>query len=317
MKITLAAHVFNSAHAPLLAALALVRPPERWNHYFVRALEEFWKLTGRIGVPWTLRVAVGHVVHRLICRYQERAATGYTRFFRNRPQLDALAHLQFKGKHDALLRVAILACSKGPEAYSVAWTLRSAHPETRVQVVGLDISESAVLAAQEGVYASDAREVEDVSPEMLEVMFDRRDGAFVVKESLRKDIKFFVGDACNPRLRDLFGPQDLVTANNFLVHLPDAVAEACLRNIEELVVPGGVIVIWGVNLNVKVRVIKALRLEPLHVNLEEIHNADRAALNAWPLTWWGLEPLDKARPDWTSRYCTIFRKPEKAPSLRS
>jgi hypothetical protein len=27
----------------------------------------------------------------------------------------------------------------------------------------------------------------------------------------------------------------------------------------------------------------------------------------WPWQWWGLEPLDRRRPDWETRYTAAFR----------
>lgn len=281
-------------------------------HYFVRALEESWRLTGSVSHP--VRNVVGHVVHRLICRYQERIMSPYTRFFRNAPQLDALAQLLRSRESHAPLRVAVLACSTGAEVYSLASTLRSARPDLQMECVGLDISESAVLAAQQGLYTRDSQELEGVSGELLDQVFDRSNGVFAVKEPLRKGVRLLVGDACNKRLVEILGLQDIVIANNFLIHLPDQAAEACLYNIEQLLVPGGILVVWGVDLSLKTRGMMALGMEPLPFNLENIYAADRTALEAWPLKWWGLEPMDKTRPDWLVRYCTVFRKPQNTQS---
>ena len=291
--------------------------PQSVNTYLVRGLEEFWKQMSRNDRLHRVRNVMGDVVFRLICRYQEKQVALYTRFFRNHPLLDALTHLQLKGAGDGVLRVAILGCSDGAEVYSVARTLRLAYPGVKVQCVGLDISEAAVLAAREGVWANDSKELEGLPAQMLDIMFDRKDGALVIKESLREGVTFRVGDACDQRLLETLGPQGLVMANNFLVHLQDEVAEACIFNIEKLVVPGGVLVVWGVNLNIKTRAIKLLGLKPILGNLEDIYQADQAAIKAWPLKWWGLEPPDFTRSDWDVRYCTIFQKPEKLPQMLS
>lgn len=285
-----------------------------FRHYLVRALEAFWKLIGSASGSHGVQNVAGHVVHRLMCRYQERTMASYTRFFRNVPQLDALAHLVRGRKSDAALRVAVLGCSTGAEVYSAVWTVRSARPDLTVECVGLDISESAVLAARQGIYASDSRELEGVSAEALDLVFDRHNSSFVVKELVLKGVKLLVGDACDKRLSEILRPQDIVMANNFLIHHLDREAEACLYSIEKLLVPSGAFFVWGVDLDVKTRVMKVLGMEPLPFNLENIYQADRVALEAWPLKWWGLEPLDKARPDWIVRYCTVFRKPEKSPS---
>ena len=37
-------------------------------------------------------------------------------------------------------------------------------------------------------------------------------------------------------------------------------------------------------------------------------------LEAWPLHFWGLEPLDRKRRDWPVRYSTVFRVPPAEPT---
>jgi hypothetical protein len=83
-------------------------------------------------------------------------------------------------------------------------------------------------------------------------------------------------------------------------------------NITRLVVPGGHIFVWGVDLDIKTRMLRSFGMEPVTYNLEVVHNADERAREVWPLKWWGLEPLDKSRPDWNIRYCTVFWKPLNA-----
>jgi chemotaxis methyl-accepting protein methylase len=293
--------------------MGYVSLPARARDYVVKALEAFWRLMMHARPTHPMRKLAGPMVHRMICLFQERKGTQSTRFFRNVPLLDALASLQLRGGGDEALRVAILGCSTGAEAYSVAWALRLACPELKLRCIAIDIVESAVAAAREGVYASTSRALEGVPDEMLDLAFERRSEAFYVRDDLRQDVTFMVGDACSEELLDKLGPQDIVTANNFLVHMSDEAAEACLYRIGRTVAPGGVLVVWGINPEIRTRVMTALGFAPLPVNLEDIHQADRPALEAWPLKWWGLEPLDKSRPDWPVRYCTIFRKVENSP----
>ena len=39
----------------------------------------------------------------------------------------------------------------------------------------------------------------------------------------------------------------------------------------------------------------------------EIHDGDPLVRADWPWRWWGLEPLDRRRPDWETRYSAVFR----------
>ena len=41
--------------------------------------------------------------------------------------------------------------------------------------------------------------------------------------------------------------------------------------------------------------------------MAEIHDGDPLVRADWPLHWWGLEPLDRRRPDWQTRYASVFR----------
>lgn len=284
-------------------------PSSLFRSWLVRALEKFWTIVEKSGVFGRMRSITGQVVHWLIRRYQERYVSEYTRFFRNPPQLDALLALVKELKRGENLNLTVLGCSTGAELYSALWTIRSARPDLNVKSIGLDISASAIRTAQGGVYARDSDEMRDIDDEKLEVMFDCGTGHHKVKQCVTEGVSFLVGDACDPNLPETLGPQDIIIANNFLIHLPNQLAEACLNNIFRLVAPGGHIFVWGVDLDIKCRVLKSLGMEPVTYNLEDIYHADVRAREVWPLKWWGLEPLDNNRCDWMVRYCTVFRKP--------
>jgi hypothetical protein len=44
---------------------------------------------------------------------------------------------------------------------------------------------------------------------------------------------------------------------------------------------------------------------------EEIH-AGEDVHAAWPLRFWGLEPIDRRWQDWPARYATVFRSPARS-----
>ena len=49
------------------------------------------------------------------------------------------------------------------------------------------------------------------------------------------------------------------------------------------------------------------RLEPVPELMAEIHDGDPLVRADWPWHWWGLEPLDRSRKDWQTRYASVFR----------
>ena len=51
---------------------------------------------------------------------------------------------------------------------------------------------------------------------------------------------------------------------------------------------------------------------PVQELLEEIHEGDPCMRRLWPCHYVGLEPLNKARSDWTRRYAVAFRIEDSA-----
>jgi chemotaxis protein methyltransferase CheR len=249
----------------------------------------------------------------LVLKHSLRQPLFGTTFLRNRPQLELISRCAGKKARGAVLRIAVMACSKGAEVYSVQWKIRSARPDLQVVMQTMDISSEVMEFARRGVYSLTADEYtevpvfERVTEEEMRRMFVR-DGSFATVQSwLREGITWRAGDAGDPGLAAEMGLQDIVIANNFLCHLSPRDAERCLRNVARLVVPGGCLFVCGVDLEVRTKVAREAGWHPIPDLLEEIHYGDHSPLGAWPWHYWGLEPLDKSRPDWQVRYCTAFR----------
>jgi SAM-dependent methyltransferase len=141
----------------------------------------------------------------------------------------------------------------------------------------------------------------------IDEMFDEREGAMTIKSRLREGVEWHVGDAGEPELLDVLDPQDLVLANNFLCHMEPLEAERCLRNIARLVKPGGYLCVAGVDLDTRTKVADDLGWTPVQELLEEIHEGDPYMRGEWPCHYAGLEPLDKRREAWKTRYSTVFQ----------
>jgi len=137
----------------------------------------------------------------------------------------------------------------------------------------------------------------------------------VVQDWVKESVTWAVGDACSPNLAARFGLQDVVLANNFLFHMPPERAEACMTNLARFVAPNGYLVVSGVDLDLRSRVLRGLGFVPVTTQCEDIHAAEDVHAS-WPLRFWGLEPIDRRRPDWQSRYATIFRRPGASDASR-
>jgi len=236
-----------------------------------------------------------------------------TFFLRNRPELELIRRLlERKGKADTL-RVAVLGCSTGAEAYSVAWRIRSARPDLKLILHAVDISKEAVESAKCGVYSlaasrlSSTRICERMTAAEVEEFFDRDGDTVTVKSWIKEGISWHVGDAGEPEILETLGPQDMVVANNFLCHMDAWEAENSLRNIARLVSPHGHLFVSGIDLDVRTKVACDSGWKPVEELLEEIHEGDPVLRNDWPFHYAGLEPLNKRRRDWRVRYAAAFQ----------
>jgi SAM-dependent methyltransferase len=254
----------------------------------------------------------------------------YTSFFRNRPLLELAYRLSDKKCEGSNLAISVLGCSIGAEVYSILWTIRSRRPDLKVNVRAIDISKDVLEFAQRGVYPlgfsqfTDAAVLGSVTKQETLELFDNDGVPMCIKPWLREGISWRVGDAADPRLTDVLGPQDMVFANNLLCHMYPIEAERCLRNIVGLVAPGGYLFVSGIDLDVRTRVVRDLRLEPVVELIEDIHNGDLRLVTDWPFKYWGLEPFSMRRQDWRIRYSSVFYvtnyyaegsvSPEKPPS---
>jgi len=311
---------------------------------YLRLNQRLWDhLPSRFAALTPIRL-YGTFLHTL-ARIQGVRAQGFNTFFlRNRPALELIRRLLNGKRKSETLRVAVLGCSTGAEAYSVAWTIRSARPDLRLILHGVDVSNEAVEFAKCGVYSLKAKltgtaihdhmgdgrwllgqagspltgaEIfERMTPAEMEEFFDRDGDVLVVKSWIKEGINWHVGDVREPGILEALGLQDLVMANNFLCHMDDAQAEACLRNIARLVRPQGYLFVSGIDLDVRAKVATELGWKPVEDLLEEVHDGDPCLQRQWPCQYAGLEPLNRRRRDWRIRYAAAFQLvPEVSPQI--
>jgi chemotaxis methyl-accepting protein methylase len=211
------------------------------------------------------------------------------------------------------LRISVLASSNGSEVYSILWTILSARPDLKVTLHAVDISNEIVQIAREGVYAFEGSALvpapifERITEAEMKAMFDVQGEQAKVKSWIKEGVIWQVGDAGDPEIAKLLGPQDIVVANNFLCHMDPPNAERCLRNLARLVDAGGYLFVSGIDLEVRTKVALDSGWTPVRELLVEIHEGDPCMTRDWPWKYWGLEPLNKNRADWEIRYAAAFQ----------
>jgi chemotaxis methyl-accepting protein methylase len=261
----------------------------------------------------------GSHLHTLIQLRDTRAQSTGTFFFRNRPELDLLVRLLDQFPLGSTISMAVLGCSKGAEVYSISYMICTKRPDLNTRLCALDISRDALAIAEAGVYPLDTLEpsrdrgyrsiFERVSPVEMEDLFEKDRENVRVRSRFRSGITWSLGNAADPDLiRDL-GFQDIVVANRFLCHMTPRDAEACLLNLARLVKKGGYLFVSGVDLPVRSKVASENGWRPVMDLIEEIHEGDPSLRRDWPLSYWGLEPLDLSRVDWKVRYASVFQLP--------
>jgi chemotaxis methyl-accepting protein methylase len=299
----------------------------------VRVYMHIWKHLPHSVTSSRVGLAYGSHLQWLIQMQSTRNQHTGTFFFRNRPELELLTRLL--NIEAPTLSLTILGCSKGAEVYSYLYAIRNSRPDLRVSLHALDIDPDVLAFAKRGVYSLVSRRppansssnslseeetltlntfgdqrtslFERMASDEIEAMFDCEGRKATVKLQFREGIIWHVGDAGDPKLMDILGLQDVVVANRFLCHMTPMKSETCLRNLARLVKPGGYLLVSGIDLNVRSKVAQELRWRPVTEFIGEIHEGDASLRQDWPLEYWGLEPFDRRRGDWETRYASVFQ----------
>jgi len=152
---------------------------------------------------------------------------GVTSFFRDNDTFEALkneAIPQLLKKEGDTLRVWVVGCSTGEEAYSIAIVIQECldgpdvRKDLKVQIYATDLDKEAIDQARQGVYPQNI--ASDVSPERLKRFFTKQeDGRFRIKTEVREKVVFAVQNI----LTDApFTKLDLLSCRNLLIYLkPD------------------------------------------------------------------------------------------------
>lgn len=258
---------------------------------------------------WAPVRSVGAWVHTLSRRFGHRNQSHMTWFLRYPPLFLTIRDLIGDCKLGDSVRVCVIGCSTGAEMYSLLWTIRETLGDLKILPTGVDLSESVIEKAKTGRYSRQDPELKGLSEESLSELFDITEPKLKIKNSISAGVEWIVGDVRDDGFCEKLGLQDIVLANNFLIHMGEGEAAECLRKIVQLVGPGGLLVCRGVDLDVRERVTQQFQLRPIVMRIEEIHESAVDARHGWPWNYWGLEPLDKRRRDWVRRYAAVFQAP--------
>ncbi|MBI5277226.1 MAG: PAS domain S-box protein [Burkholderiales bacterium] len=165
-----------------------------------------------------------------------------TNFFRDPDYFEALRQqvpALFEGKGpDNALRVWVMACATGEEAYSIAMLLseyaRGLEAPPAIQLFATDLDGSAIQAARDGLYPHAI--AADVSDERLRRFFTHEHRGWRVRRELRELVLFAVHDVLK---HPPFSHIDLLSCRNLLIYLTREAQARVLRTAHFALVPGG------------------------------------------------------------------------------
>jgi len=148
---------------------------------------------------------------------------GVTQFFRDNDAFEVLKKkvipeiIENKLQVD-LLKVWVVGCTTGEEAYSIAILIMEYLTEVRknleVKIFASDIDKEALLLASKGVYHMNIEKA--VSKERLTKFFTKKGQQYKVRDSIRKMIIFAEHDIVK---QPPYGKIDLVSCRNMLIYM--------------------------------------------------------------------------------------------------
>ncbi|MES1166822.1 MAG: protein-glutamate O-methyltransferase CheR, partial [Pseudomonadota bacterium] len=170
------------------------------------------------------------------------ALINVTSFFRNTEAFTTLKQRVFarllQARGEEALRVWMLGCSTGQEAYSIAMACAEAAekiPHARpLQVFATDLNEANLEKARHGLYAKSL--VHDVSPERRRRFFVEEEGGYRVIKSLREQVVF----ARHNLISDPpFSRMDLISCRNVMIYLEPGLQKKVLPAFHYALKPEG------------------------------------------------------------------------------
>lgn len=157
-----------------------------------------------------------------------------TSFFRDRASFTFLQRhvlARFFVENQAPLRIWVVGCSTGEEAYSLAMSCVELAEQTGVRrpisIHGTDVNAAAISAARAGIYPSAV--AADLEPARLRRFFVEREGSFHVIDALREVCHFDCHDVL------LEPPQSavaMIACRNLIMYLDAAMRQRLLPRLD-------------------------------------------------------------------------------------
>ncbi len=165
-----------------------------------------------------------------------RITINETSFFRNQPQLDVfekrvLPQLLESRKESKRIRLWSAACSTGEEPYTLAMimhrTLGLRMPDWHIEILGTDISERCLLAAQKGSYTSFS--FRSVDPLVQQRYFKQEGNLFHLNDEIKQMVNFELHNLRDTLAAKRHGMWDAIMCRNVMIYFDDEMKTSCVQ----------------------------------------------------------------------------------------
>jgi two-component system CheB/CheR fusion protein len=164
-----------------------------------------------------------------------------TSFFRNPDTFNVLRRVVWpallRQRSDEPVRVWVLGCSTGQEAYSLAMSFMEAGQTSKtraLQVFATDLNETLLEKARRGLYAKSV--AQDLSPERLRRFFVEENGGYRISKALREKVVFARQNVISD---PPFSRMDLISCRNGLIYLEPNLQKRVFPVFHYALKPGG------------------------------------------------------------------------------
>jgi chemotaxis protein methyltransferase CheR len=179
-----------------------------------------------------------------------RITINETSFFRNEPQLDVfekqiVPDLLEARKTTKRLRIWSSASSTGEEPYTMAIQLHRCLgvqlADWRIEILGTDISEKALVTAQSGRYASYS--IRSMNPLILKRYFTEVDGFYQLDPTIMSMVRFELLNLKDSSAAKRFGTWDVIFCRNVMIYFDDAMKTHCVQMFHDQLATDGTLFI--------------------------------------------------------------------------
>ncbi len=198
-----------------------------------------------------------------------RITINETSFFRNQPQLDVFENkvlpiLLEARKATKRLRLWSAACSSGEEPYTLAMMVHRSLgvrlPDWHVEILGTDLSQKMLLAAESGEYGQYA--VSNTDPLILNRYFQKTPtGSYTIDPTIKSMVRFERHNLKDTLAARRHGEWDVIFCRNVMIYFDQPMREGCLKMFHQMLADDGVLFI-GHSETIRLPELYSARSEP-------------------------------------------------------